>query len=90
MRLWDKGKPVDRRILEFTVGEDFQLDLRLVKYDCFASQAHARMLNKIGALTEKETESLTRGLSEIIALVEKKSLKYRSSRRTATRPSRSI
>ena len=72
MRLWDKGKPVDKRILEFTVGEDFQLDLRLVKYDCFASQAHARMLNKIGVLTEKETESLTRGLSEIIGLVEKK------------------
>ena len=56
MRLCDKGKPVDKRILEFTVGEDFQLDLRLVKYDCFASQAHARMLNKIGVLTEKETE----------------------------------
>jgi argininosuccinate lyase len=75
MRLWDKGKPVDKRILEFTVGEDFQLDLRLVKYDCFASQAHARMLNKIGVLTEKETESLTRGLSEIIELVEKKKFK---------------
>jgi len=75
MRLWDKGKPVDKRILEFTVGEDFQLDLRLVKYDCFASQAHARMLNKIGVLTEKETESLTGGLSEIIELVEKKKFK---------------
>ena len=71
MRLWDKGEPVDRRILDFTVGEDHLLDLRLIKYDCVASQAHARMLQKIGALTKKEADSLVRGLSEIMDLAEK-------------------
>jgi argininosuccinate lyase len=71
MRLWDKGEPLDRRVLDFTVGEDHRLDLRLVKYDCMASQAHARMLQKIGILTKKETDALVRGLSEIMDLVEK-------------------
>jgi argininosuccinate lyase len=71
MRLWDKGKPVDRRILDFTVGEDHLLDLRLVKYDCIASQAHARMLQKMGALTKKEGDSLVQGLSEIMDLAGK-------------------
>lgn len=71
MRLWDKAKPVDKHVLEFTVGEDHLLDLRLVKHDCVASKAHARMLQKIGVLTEKETKVLIKGLSEIIGLVEK-------------------
>lgn len=71
MLLWDKGKPVDRRILAFTVGKDHLLDLRLVKYDCAASKAHARMLQKIGALTKKEADSLVRGLSEIMVLAGK-------------------
>jgi len=66
MRLWDKGKSVDHRILDFTVGEDHLLDLRLVKYDCVTSQAHAKMLQKIGVLTEEETEMLIEGLSEIL------------------------
>jgi argininosuccinate lyase len=66
MRLWDKGKPMDRRVLDFTVGEDHLLDLRLVKYDCIASQAHTKMLRKIGVLTEEETEMLIEGLSEIL------------------------
>ncbi len=71
MQLWDKGKSVDRRILDFTVGEDHLLDLRLVKYDCVASQAHTRMLQKIGVLTKEETEALIEGLSEILESSEK-------------------
>jgi argininosuccinate lyase len=66
MQLWDKGKPILKPILDFTVGKDYQLDLRLVRYDCIASQAHTKMLQKIGALTEKEAEMITAGLSEIL------------------------
>ena len=29
-RLWDKGLPLDERILKFTAGEDHVLDLRLL------------------------------------------------------------
>ena len=31
-RLWDKGAPLDDRVLRFTAGEDHALDNRLVAY----------------------------------------------------------
>ena len=30
-RLWDKGTPLDERVLRYTAGEDFALDERLVR-----------------------------------------------------------
>ncbi len=38
-RLWDKGLPLDERVLRYTAGEDHQLDARLVGYDVRASIA---------------------------------------------------
>ena len=49
-RLWDKGLPLDERILRFTAGEDHRLDSRLVEYDVRGSIAHARMLEQQGLL----------------------------------------
>ena len=43
-RLWDKGAPLDARVLAFTAGEDHALDDRLVVHDVRASLAHAEML----------------------------------------------
>ena len=43
-RLWEKGLPLDERVLRFTAGEDHILDARLVDYDVRASIAHAEML----------------------------------------------
>ncbi len=44
-RLWDKGAPLDARVLAYTAGDDYPLDERLVRYDVQASLAHARMLH---------------------------------------------
>ena len=44
-RLWDKGAPLDERVLRYTAGEDYALDERLVPYDIRASLAHAQMLH---------------------------------------------
>ncbi len=44
-RLWDKGAPLDARVLAYTAGDDYLLDERLVRYDVRASLAHARMLH---------------------------------------------
>ena len=44
-RLWDKGAPLDERVLRYTAGEDYALDERLVAYDVRASIAHAEMLH---------------------------------------------
>ena len=37
-RLWDKGTPLDDRVLNYTAGEDYGLDERLVRYDVRAAQ----------------------------------------------------
>ena len=47
-RLWDKGAPLDERVLRYTAGEDHALDNRLVAYDVQASIAHAEMLHDAG------------------------------------------
>jgi len=66
-RLWDKGKPLDERILRFTAGEDHRLDERLVAYDVRASIAHARMLAAQKLLTEEDCTAICEGL---VALAE--------------------
>ncbi len=53
MRLWDRGVPLDGRVLQYTAGEDHVLDERLVRYDVRASIAHAQMLQQQG-LIERE------------------------------------
>jgi len=64
MTLWDKGHHLDEEIQRFTVGEDFQIDLGLVPYDCAASIAHARVLEKAGVLTPDETQRLVEALRD--------------------------
>ena len=64
-RLWDKGAPLDARVLAFTAGEDHALDERLVAYDVRASIAHAETLAAAGILSSAELASLTAALSDI-------------------------
>lgn len=71
MKLWDKGFSTDKKIDHFTVGNDRELDLHLAKYDVIASQAHAKMLGKIGLLTEEETDALVKELDAIAETIEK-------------------
>ncbi|MBP6515138.1 MAG: hypothetical protein KA224_08145, partial [Steroidobacteraceae bacterium] len=66
-RLWDKGAPLDRRVLEFTAGEDFALDDRLVPYDIAGSVAHARMLHATGLLSDDDLKSILEAFDEIAA-----------------------
>ncbi|CAM4188190.1 argininosuccinate lyase [Zobellia nedashkovskayae] len=71
MKLWDKGFSTDKKIDHFTVGNDRELDLHLAKYDVIASQAHAKMLGKIGLLTADETNALVKELDAIAETIEK-------------------
>ncbi len=64
-RLWDKGQPLDARVLEYTAGEDHRLDERLVAYDVRASVAHAQMLGKAGLLPVATVAALAESLTEI-------------------------
>ena len=64
-KLWDKGRTLNKAIESFTVGNDPTLDMVLVSYDCKASKAHARMLEKMGYLNQSEVERLTETLDKI-------------------------
>jgi argininosuccinate lyase len=64
-RLWDKGAPLDARVLRFTAGEDHLLDNRLVRYDIAASIAHAEMLHAGGLLSQEDLAAITDALNEI-------------------------
>lgn len=68
MKLWQKNYKLNKDVEKFTVGQDYLLDQHLVKYDCLASIAHARMLEKIGLLTNGEVEKLVKSLKQIIIL----------------------
>ena len=70
MKLWDKGFSTDQKIDHFTVGNDRELDLLLAKYDVIASKAHAKMLGKIGLLTNDETNALVKELDNIALTIE--------------------
>jgi argininosuccinate lyase len=60
-RLWDKGEPLDERVLRYTAGEDHRLDARLVPYDARASIAHAAMLRAAGLLSEGDFAAIREG-----------------------------
>lgn len=71
MKLWEKEYRLNKQIEEFTVGKDYILDRKLVKYDCIASIAHARMLSRIGILKKEEVKKLIKQLNNIIELDKK-------------------
>jgi argininosuccinate lyase len=65
MRLWDKGAPLDERVLRYTAGEDHLLDERLVRYDVRASIAHAEMLADRGLLSRADLAAISSGLGAL-------------------------
>ena len=65
-KIWDKGFELDKRVEEFTVGNDFLIDMKLINYDCKASIIHAKMLRKIGVLSKTELKKIINALNEII------------------------
>jgi len=64
-RLWDKGAPLDARVLQYTAGEDHALDERLVRYDVRASLAHAQMLHERELLSAADLAQISAGLTAL-------------------------
>jgi argininosuccinate lyase len=64
-RLWDKGAPLDDRVLHYTAGEDYALDERLVRYDIEASIAHVEMLHAQKLLSADELHVIRFGLTAL-------------------------
>ena len=70
-KIWSKGFDADKAVLNFTVGKDRELDLRLAKYDIIGSLAHIKMLTKIGLMEVEEEVTLREELQNILKEVEK-------------------
>jgi argininosuccinate lyase len=64
-RLWEKGLPLDERVLRYTAGEDHLLDARLVTYDVRGSIAHAQMLAEQGLISEEDCAAIHDGLNSL-------------------------
>lgn len=69
MSLWNKGsKKINEVIQNYCVGNDYELDLELIKYDCIGSMAHCQGLLEAQIINEQEFADLNSGLQEIIEL----------------------
>ena len=62
------SEPVDAFVARFTASVEF--DQRLYRHDIMGSLAHARMLTKVGVLTEDELKAIEEGLSAIQQEIE--------------------
>jgi len=66
-RLWEKGEPLDPKVLAYTTGDDPELDARLVPHDVRASIAHASMLRERGYLSAADLSAIAGGLEALAA-----------------------
>lgn len=70
MKLWDKGVKVDKKIEQFTVGQDRELDLQLAAFDVLGSLAHIEMLESIGLLEKDELKKIQEELRKIYSSIK--------------------
>lgn len=64
-RLWEKGLPLDQRVLRYTAGEDHVLDARLIAYDIKGSIAHAEMLCAQKLLSQEDSDAICQGMKQL-------------------------
>jgi argininosuccinate lyase len=65
-RLWEKGLPLDERVLRYTAGDDHLLDARLVEYDVTGSIAHVEMLAEQGLIETDDCRRIVEGLKDVL------------------------
>lgn len=71
MKIWEKNISTNKKIEEFTVGDDTYYDQFLAPYDVIGSLAHIKMLNKIGLLDEVEYLALKAELKNIYTQIKR-------------------
>ena len=71
MKLWNNKNSINKKTGPFTVGKDLYYDLFLAQYDCQASIAHAKMLQKIGVFSKNELNKIITELENIKVKSEK-------------------
>jgi argininosuccinate lyase len=64
-KLWQTKSDLDSFVESYTVGNDPELDSRLLRYEVYGSLAHAAGLKKIGVLTAREYAALRAELAKL-------------------------
>jgi len=64
-KLWQTKTDLDATVEAYTVGNDPELDTRLLRYEVYGSLAHAAGLTKIGVLTKKEYADVRTALTKL-------------------------
>jgi argininosuccinate lyase len=67
MKLWDKGKNINHKIISFTSGTDSKLDMEIAGWDLIASMAHVSMICNVGLILEEDKNQLIASLLDIHA-----------------------
>ncbi len=65
MKLWDKGVSVNKKIEDFTVGRDRELDVFLAPFDILGTMAHITMLESVGLLNKTDLDALLKELRDL-------------------------
>lgn len=68
--LWSNVASADRRILEYTVGNDRVIDAELLRWDVLGSLGHVEGLRASGLLTAADHQRLRRGLRAALRAVD--------------------
>lgn len=74
MKIWDKGKPVDDYIIDFTAAKDRIMDKSLVSWDIVGTMAHCVVLSEAGIVSQGEKEELLDALDTLLRRSETEGL----------------
>ncbi len=64
-KIWFKGQEPDKKIEEFTVGKDRELDKYLAPYDVLSGIAHVHMLNSTNQISDEESHLMLTELKKM-------------------------
>ena len=76
-KLWKKKYELDKTVEDFTVGDDYLWDTRLIKADIIGNIAHTTMLQEIGIISEEELRDIKTSLMDILDLHEEGKFKIK-------------
>lgn len=67
-KLWNKsGEQLHPAVNDYMIAKNLEADNKLLPFDVQGSQAHARMLGKIGLLGKKDVKAIVQTLDEILS-----------------------
>ncbi|MDX9749410.1 MAG: argininosuccinate lyase, partial [Paludibacter sp.] len=69
-KIWEKNIQVDKKIEQYTVGRDREMDAFLAASDVLGSMAHITMLESVGLLQKEELSTLLAALKTIYREIE--------------------